>query len=128
MDLRLEYANTGSPDSPSAWYTSSSYPPIYHERIFGHHVGSNAEDIYARLTAYLSTKLTLGLDFNAETQGKKDGVKTHSYQWGVDADYWIRDQIKVKGRYILENFRDPQSIAGGDKTHHLFGIELRCGF
>ena len=128
VDLRLEYASTAPESIPGAWYTHSSYPPIYHERIFGHHVGSNAEDIFARLTGYLSTTLTLGLDFNAETQGKKNGVKTHSYQWGIDADYWVSDRIKLKGRYIFENFRDPDSIAGGDKTHHLFGIDFRYGF
>jgi hypothetical protein len=139
VDLRLEYTNTASQFNlensntssntvPSAWYTHASYPPIFHERIFGHHVGSNAEDIFARLTGYLSPKLTLGIDFDAETQGKVNAIKTKTYQWGVDVDFWIRDQIKIKGRYILENFRDPQSIAGGDKTHHLFGIELRYGF
>jgi hypothetical protein len=139
VDLRLEYTNTASQLSlensststnqvPSAWYTHSSYPPIFHERIFGHHVGSNGDDFFARLTGYLSPKLTLGLDFDFETQGKVNAIKTRSYQWGIDADYWIRDRIKVRGRYILENFRDSQSIAGGDKTHHLFGIELRYGF
>jgi hypothetical protein len=127
-DLRMEYANTANPSVPSAWYTHASYPPIFHERIFGHHVGSNAQDIFVRLTGYLSPKFTLGLDFDAETQGLKDTAKTQSYQWGIDADYWIRDKFKIKGRYILENFRDSQSIAGGDKTHHLFGIELRYGF
>ena len=139
VDLRLEYTNTASQlqlenfstssnTGPSAWYIHPSYPPIFHERIFGHHVGNNAEDIFARLIGYLSPTLTLGLDFDAETQGKANAVKTRSYQWGVDAEYWIRDQIKIKGRYILENFRDPESIAGGDKIHHLFGIEVRYGF
>ena len=127
-DLRLEYTNTIVPSVPGVWYTHASYPPIFHERIFGHWVGSNAEDFFARLTGSLSSKLTVGLDFDAQTQGVDAVPKTQSYQWGVDADYWVCDQIKVKGRYIMENFRDPQSIAGGDKTHHLFGIELRYGF
>ncbi len=128
VDLRLEYANTSPSSVPGAWYTSSSYPPLYHERIFGHHAGSNAQDIYARLTANLSTRLTLGFDFHAETQGKKDAVTTDSFQWGIDAEYWIRDGLKIRGRYILESFRDSQSIAGGDRTGHLFGIELSCNF
>ena len=127
-DLRLEYTNTAPHAIPSAWYTHPFYPPIYHERIFGHHVGSDGEDIFARLTGYLSPKLTLGLDFDFETQGLKNAIKTRSYQWGADVDYWVRDQIKVKGRYIFEDFRDPQSITASDKTRHLFGIELRYGF
>jgi hypothetical protein len=128
LDLRLEYTNT-SPDSvPIMWYTHGFYPPIYHERIFGHHVGSNAEDIFVRLTSYLSPILLLGFDFDFETQGHKDATKTNSYQFGADLDYQIRDQMAIKGRYILEIFKDPISIAGGDNTHHLFALEFRQRF
>jgi hypothetical protein len=126
--MRLEYANTTAESVPTAWYTHGSYPPIYHERIFGHHVGSNGQDIFVRLTSYLSSKLLLGLDFDVETHGRKDAVKTNSYQWGADLNYWITSQMNVKGRYILESFQDPSSIAGGDKIHHLFGLEFRWRF
>jgi hypothetical protein len=128
MSLRLEYAITSVDGPPTAWYTHSSYPPTFHERIFGHHVGSNAQDIFVRLASYLSTKLQLGLDFDAETQGLRDAVTTQSYQWGADLDYWISSQMNIKGRYILESFRDPSSIAGGDAIHHLFSIEFRQRF
>jgi len=127
-DLRLEYTNTSPKSVPAAWYNHGSYPPIFHERIFGHHVGSNAEDIFVRLTNYLSPKLLLGLDFDAETHGKREALKTNSYQWGADVDYLIRDHINIKGRYILESFKDPSSVAGGDSTQHLFGIEVRWRF
>jgi hypothetical protein len=128
LDLRLEYTNTSPRSVPGVWYTHGSYPPIYHERIFGHHVGSNAEDIFARLTSYLSPILLLGFDFDVETQGYQDAIKTNSYQFAADLDYQIRDQMAIKGRYILEIFKDPNSIAGGDNTHHLFAIEFRKRF
>ena len=128
VDLRLEYANTSPESIFNAWYTHSEYPPIYHERIFGHNVGSNAQDIFARLTAYLSPRILLGLDFNAQTQGLREVAKTESYQGGIDLDYLIWKDMSIKGRYILEEFNDPDSIAGGNATHHLFGIEFRCRF
>ena len=128
LDLRLEYTNTTAESVPTAWYTHPSYPPIYHERIFGHHVGSNSQDIYIRLTNYISPALRLGVDFDAETQGKKDAINTSSYQWGADLDYWISNQMNIKGRYLFEDFRDPNFIAGGDKIHHLLGLEFRWRF
>jgi hypothetical protein len=128
IDLRLEYGNTSPRDVPTAWYTHGDYPPIYHERIFGHHVGSNGEDYFARLTAYLSPKLLLGVDIDAETQGSGKAVKTNSYQGGMDLEYLLHDRMRLKGRYIVELFKDPNSIAGGDGTHHLFGLEFRYGF
>ena len=108
--------------------THGSYPPIYHDRIFGHHVGSDGEEYFGRLTIYLSPKLLLGIDFDAETQGRRLNVKTNNYQWGADLDYLINDRMNLKGRYILEKFRDPSSIAGGNNTHHLFGLELGISF
>lgn len=128
VDLRLEYARTALKSVPLAWYTHTDYPPIYHERIFGHHMGSDAEDIFIRLTGYISSKISMGIDFNAETQGITDAVTTNSYQWGIDVDYLIWDSVNIKGRYILEQFKDPNSIAGGDATHHLFGAEFRWRF
>jgi hypothetical protein len=73
----------------------------------------------------------LGLDFNAEEHGKVDGggeLGTENYQFGADLDFLIRDQMNIKGRYILEFFKDPNSIAGGDATHHLFSLEFRQRF
>ncbi|MDI6754545.1 MAG: capsule assembly Wzi family protein [Thermodesulfobacteriota bacterium] len=128
LNLQLEYAHTAPRDVPGAWYSHGLYPPIYHERIFGHHVGSNGEDIFIRFTADLSPKLLLGIDFNAETHGKRDAIQTNSYQWGADVDYLINDRMNLKGRYILEKFKDPNSIAGGDSTRHLFGMEFRLNF
>jgi len=128
MTLCFEYANTSDQYIPHAWYQHGSYPPIYHERIFGHHVGSNGEDYFVRLTAYLSPRVLLGIDFDAENHGKKEAVKTSTNQWAADLEYMINDRVNLKGRYILEKFKDPESIAGGDSTHHLFGLELRLNF
>jgi len=67
-DLRLEYANTSSRSVPGAWYIHVSYPPIYHgEGMFGHHVGSDPDDFFMRMTGYVPPKLRLKLDFGAMT-------------------------------------------------------------
>ena len=128
IDLRLEYANTSPRDVPTAWYTHNEYPPLYHDRIFGHHVGSNGEDYFARMTAYFSPKLLLGVDFDYEIHGTGQAVKTYTYQGGVDLEYSFNDRMRLKGRYIMEFLKDPDSIAGGDSTHHLFGLEFRHSF
>jgi len=128
IDLHLEYANTSPPEVPNSWYSHGFYPPIYHERIFGHHVGTNAEDIFFRLTACLSPKLLLGVDFDAEIQGRLDAVKTYAYQWGIDLNYQLPERMSLKGRYILQRFVDPGPIAGGDSLHHFLGLEFRWKF
>ena len=128
IDLRLEYTNTSPRDVSSAWYTHNEYPPIFHDRIFGHHVGSNGQDYFARLTAYLTPKLLLGFDLDAEIQGSREAVKTNTYRWGTDLEYFLTDRMRLKGRYIVELFKDPDFIAGGDSTRHLFGLEFHHSF
>jgi hypothetical protein len=127
-DLRLEYVNSAYHVIPVLAYTHASYPPIFHDRLFGYQGGGNVEDIFARLNIYLSPKAQLGFDFEVETEGKKLAVTTESYRWGADLDYLFRNQISIKGRYILESFKDPSSIAGGDAIHHLFLLEFRKRF
>ena len=91
-------------------------------------MGSNGQDYFARLTAYLTPKLLLGFDLDAEIQGSREAVKTNTYRWGTDLEYFLTDRMRLKGRYIVELFKDPDSIAGGDSTHHLFGLEFHHSF
>jgi hypothetical protein len=128
MDFKVEYANTSPNSNPVAWYVHSDYPPLFHDRIFGHHVGSNADDIFSRLSFSILKNLVLGVDFDLETQGKQDAQTTKSYQTGLDLDIYINQWVSVFARYIYERFEDRDQIAGGSKDHHLGGVEVRIKF
>jgi hypothetical protein len=128
MDFKVEYACTSPTSNPIAWYVHPEYPPLFHERIFGHHVGSNADDIFGRMSFSILKNLVLGVDFDLETQGKRDAQTTKSYQTGVDLDIYINRWVSIFGRYIYERFEDREQIAGGTKDHHLGGVEVRIKF
>jgi len=128
VDLLLEYTDTSPASVPAAWYTHSFYPPIYHERIFGHHAGSNAKDLFIRLQAFVSPEIKLGIDFDYEFKGKWFPEKTYTYQLGLDLEYLFKNNVRLKGRYVGQKFVDPAGIAGGDNTSHLFGLEIRFKF
>ena len=91
-------------------------------------MGSNAEDIFGRLTFSILKNLALGVDFDLETQGKREAQTTKSYQTGVDLDIYINRWVSVFGRYIFERFEDRDQIAGGSKDHHLGAVEVRIKF
>jgi hypothetical protein len=128
MDFKVEYANTSPTSNPTAWYVHPEYPPLFHDRIFGHHVGSNADDIFARLSFSILKNLALGVDFDLETQGNLEAQTTKSYQTGLDLDININQWVSVFARYIYERFEDRDQIAGGTKDHHLGGMEVRIKF
>jgi len=67
-DLRIEYANNHVSSQPTAWYTHSVYQSGYNYKgkTIGHHMGSDADDLFVRVTHYLGSDLLLGLNFDRE--------------------------------------------------------------
>lgn len=128
IDLFLEYADTSPASVPAAWYTHNFYPPIFHERIFGHHAGSNTEDFFVRLQAFVTPKIHLGIDFDYEFKGKWLPEKTYTYQLGIDLEYLFQNNLWLKGRYVGQKFVDPARIAGGDSTSHFISFEIHSKF
>jgi len=127
-DLRIEYVNTSPGQGPDSWYLHSQYPAFYKGRVFGHHVGSNAEDIFARVTTYLTNDLIAGIDIDMENSGLSRATQKTQYQFGVDLSYNITDMIGVKGRYGFERAENINFVDGENKNRHFFGVELTIGF
>jgi len=66
LDLRIEYAKTYP-----AWYRHHVYTSGYTYKgvILGHHMGGNSDDLYFRLSHWLSKNLQVALDFDQERHG-----------------------------------------------------------
>ena len=58
FDLRLEYATTrGRVHDPYVWYTHSDYTSYtYKGNIIGHHIGTDADDLFAELSYLMPEK------------------------------------------------------------------------
>jgi hypothetical protein len=67
-DFCFEYANDHVPGSPNVFYTHSLYTPgyTYKNRIIGHFMGTDSEDLFFRLTHYLNKDIILGLQYDTE--------------------------------------------------------------
>ena len=127
-DLRIEYVNTSPGQGPDCWYQHGYYPAFYQGRVFGHHVGSNAEDIFARVTSHLTNDLIAGIDIDMERRGLSKAIQEKHYQVGIDLSYNITDMIEVKTRYGFERVDNLNFVDGEDKIRHFFGGELTIRF
>jgi len=127
-DLQIEYVNTSPSSVPNSWYQHGKYPAFYKGRVFGHHVGTDAEDIFVRFIGYLTNNLIAGIDFDAETRGTSEAIREKHYQFGVDLSYNITDMIEIKGRYGFERVDNYNFVDGRDKDYHFFGGELTIRF
>jgi hypothetical protein len=67
-DLDIEYANDHVPGFPNVFYTHTVFNPgyTYKDRIIGHFMGTDSEDLFFRLTHYLSKDIILGLQYDTE--------------------------------------------------------------
>ncbi|MFH2013262.1 MAG: capsule assembly Wzi family protein [Pseudomonadota bacterium] len=127
-DLRIEYVHTSPGQGPDFWYFHSYYPAFYIGRVFGHHVGSNAQNIFARVTSYLNNNLIAGIDIDMETRGLSKTVQEKRYQFGVDVSYNVTDMIEIRGRYGFERVNNLNFVDGVEKDYHFFGGELITRF
>jgi hypothetical protein len=127
-DLRIEYANTSPGQGPDSWYLHDWYPAFYKGSVFGHHLGTNAEDLFVRATSYLTNDLIAGIDIDMETKGLSNAIQEKHYQVGVDMSYNITDMIGVTGRYGFERVNNLNFVDGEDKVGHFFGVELTIRF
>lgn len=127
-DLRIEYVNTSPGQGPDSWYRHDWYPAFYKGRVFGHHVGSNAEDIFARVTSYLTNDLIAGIDIDMENRGLSNAIREKHYQVGIDLSYNITDMTEVTAQYGFERVNNLNFVDGVNKDGHFFGTELRIRF
>ncbi|KAF0120597.1 MAG: hypothetical protein FD151_1599 [bacterium] len=127
-DLRIEYVNTSPGQGPDCWYQHSQYPAFYKGRVFGHHVGTDAEDLFVRATSYLTNDLIAGIDIDMENRGLSRATQETQYQFGVDLSYNITDVIGVTGRYGFERVDNLNFVDGENKIRHFFGGELTIRF
>jgi len=126
--LRGEYAILSPYSVPNAWYTHSSYPMRYEGRVFGHHAGSDAEDIFVEWShQFDKTFYKIGFD------REKSGVQTRpapqfKNQYFAEAGWQIHRQSKITLRYAYEDVHNAGYVRDERLHNHYFGIETSIFF
>ncbi len=107
-DFRIEYAKTYLGNAPGAFYQHHIFKSgyTYNAKVIGHHVGTDARDVFARLQHYLSADWILGVYFDQEVmfpaRQKRD-------QYGVDITWFTRRQFEIHARYQYEDITNDQN-------------------
>jgi hypothetical protein len=130
VDLRIEYANNHVSGFPDVWYNHRIYKTGYQYKgsIIGHHMGSDAEDIFVRSTSFITNDLKAGIDFDLEKRGKSNPFQKEHYQYGFDLSYDITALIEITGRYGFEKVKNYDFVAGVAESHHLFSAGFTVRF
>ncbi len=103
--LRIEWATTAKNAKHDAWYSHGVYTSGYRykDHIIGHHMGADAEDLFARFE-YLTTG---GSKIGVETDIERRGVHAASIDnrtWlGLDLTYPLYETLNIGMGYGFEN-------------------------
>jgi hypothetical protein len=136
-DLRIEYA-VNNPDGNKGWYTHSHYQSgyTYKRVIIGHHMGTNAKDIFVRMTHYITKDWLIGLDYDREwkswfrntTDRTARGINQLKDQLSVDLSYLGFDGVRLQGFYRYEQIKNANFNNGDNIEDHIGGGEVTYTF
>jgi len=125
-DLDIEYANNHVQGSPNVFYTHGVYDPgyWYKGRIIGHHMGTDAEDLFLRLTHYLSSDTILGIQFDRQTSNLSSSPQTTIDQIGFDVAILTPDSWQLNAGYRYENTGNGSTLP----DNHILFLQISCDF
>jgi len=126
--FRGEYADLSPNSVPLAWYKHASYPMTYEGRVFGHHVGSDAEDIYLEWFQGFE-KLFYKLGFDREESGVQTKVSSQfKNQYLAEIGYRVNTNSKVTLRYVYEETDNVDNIADDSERNQFIGLDATIYF
>ena len=126
--LRAEYADLSPGSLPDAWYRHPSYPMRNDGRVFGHHAGSDAEDIFVEWSQRFQ-KVFYKIGFDRERSGEHSQAFAQSKnQYFVECGYRIHENADVSLRYGYEDIKNFEYVEGERERNHFVGIETSFAF
>lgn len=100
FDLRVEYATTEKDDKLPArqWYRHHIYRSGYtfYGRVIGHHMGSDANDLFLRVRYHHGSGVTVAVEADFERADVNDPPNSSRRSWfAFDVDYAVTEDMRL---------------------------------
>ncbi len=134
LDLRIEYAKTSDIQFTHSRYTSGF---TYRGSPLSHFIGTKGDDLYARLTRWISPNLLFGLQVSRSHIGSTErslqtAPLTVSQSFGYDFSYRLSPSSSIFLGYdfarVKKEDRDSGVGIGGTKSDYLLRFEFTRSF
>lgn len=119
MDLRVEYADTvaaayksGPGTNSNIWYNNFFYASGMRHRGFplGHHMGTDAKDLFIRTTRYVSDHVQLGANFNLQRRDLLGTSPEKKTETAFDLTWWLSSRSQFTIGYTYQRIENPGQI------------------
>jgi hypothetical protein len=131
LDLRAEYANNHVPGAPNVWYNHSIYTSgyTYKGTVLGHHMGSDADDLFFQLSKEFTEDLSFMVSFDQERhflsspvhERKREVVVEVKSRFGFLRPWWISS-------YEFELIQNHNGVSGEKARNHYLTNRLEFVF
>ncbi len=134
LDLRIEYAKTSDIQFTHGGYTSGF---TYKGFVLSHFIGTKGDDLYARVTRWISPDLLLGFQISKShigptAQPLQGAPLTQSQSFGWDLSYRFSPSSSISLGYdfarLRRENRNNDSDKGPPKDNNLFRFEFTRSF
>lgn len=121
IDLRVEYGQTYNGRYPGVWYTHHLYTSgyTYGGRIIGHHMGTDAKELFAS-AVYRSDHGDFELLIDLEESGR--AVKSRNRSAAITWARPLSESADISLGYAYDRQTSVDGVVGSDKdSHSVFG-------
>jgi len=129
-DFLIEYAHNRIPGKPNVFYAHSLYQSgyTYKGRIIGHHMGTDARDLFLRLTHYLTEDLIFGLEFDREVINLSSTPHQTTDALAFDLTSFGSNNWQWTVGYRYEHSKNSRFVSGETDDNHIFYLQVAYDF
>ena len=122
-DLRVEYGTTvQDPDATSFWYQHPQYPHQYNGQILGHHMGTEAKDLFLEARYFLVPSSYLELNYDQTERSYPGPAKEERKRIAGGFVAWFTKNVRAEGKFAYDRYSDAGGVSGNDGS--IKSIEL----
>ena len=117
MDLRIEFADTDLTRRKTGligtWYNNGTYTSGMRQYGFplGHHMGTDAIDLFIRTSRYLTDTVQIGHNLNLQERARGLPVHERKQEASADLTWWVNPRTQVTLGYTYQYIKNPGQIS-----------------
>ncbi len=128
LTVRAEYADISPESGAGSWYTHSFWPMEYYGNVFGHHAGSDSDDIFLGLSHRLTDCFSYEIGFDRERSGLSLADTQEKHQYFLKAGFKMSELLRFTLRYAYETIDNYENIKDQRQRNHFLGTEITWDF
>ncbi|MBW1715246.1 MAG: hypothetical protein JRJ77_05370 [Deltaproteobacteria bacterium] len=128
LRLRTEYARLSPKSVPGAWYKHGIWSMKYYGRVFGHHAGTDSDDLFVEFLHQINPQFFYSLAFDKERSGLSKKHIQEKQQFFLEARYEFKGWSNFTVRYAYEEIDNVANVKDSSQENHFIGVELSFRF